>query len=153
MLKYWPYGSAKAAIEAQTAVLASQLQGSGVTANILYPGAFVKPAPLQLSNAEIIRPTHGPVIMEAPIVWLASERSNGTNGKRITAARWKDVGWHRGGRRCHRPRRLARYRAMKRVYEKSARTPPRKGVPIRRRCAVEGECCVSNCARIGGVQR
>ena len=62
-----------------------------MTANILYPGAFVKPAPLQLSNGEIIRPTHGPVIMEAPIVWLASERSNGTNGKKITAARWKDV--------------------------------------------------------------
>src|SRR3546814_5288756 len=30
MLRFWPYGSAKAALDAQTAVLAVQLEGTGV---------------------------------------------------------------------------------------------------------------------------
>ena len=88
MLRFWPYGSAKAALEAQTAVLAAQLEGSGVTANVLAPGGFVKPAPLRMPNGEIIRPDYGPAIMEAPIQWLASDDSNRVNGKRIIAARW-----------------------------------------------------------------
>lgn len=88
MLRFWPYGSAKAALEAQTAVLATQLQGSGVTANVLGPGAFVKPAPIRLPNGETINPDYGPEIMEAPIRWLASDASNGVNGKRVIAARW-----------------------------------------------------------------
>lgn len=88
MLRFWPYGSAKAALEAQTAVLATQLQGSGVTANVLGPGAFVKPAPIRLPNGETINPDYGPEIMEAPIRWLASDASNAVNGKRIIASRW-----------------------------------------------------------------
>ena len=88
MLRFWPYGSAKAALEAQTAVLAGQLEGSGVTANVLGPGAFVKPAPIHLPNGETINPDYGPEIMEAPIRWLASDASNGVNGKRVIAARW-----------------------------------------------------------------
>ena len=88
MLRFWPYGSAKAALEAQTAVLATQLEGSGVTANILAPGGFVKPDPIQLPNGETLNPDYGPAIMEAPIRWLASNDSNGVNGKRVIAARW-----------------------------------------------------------------
>ena len=89
MMRFWPYGSAKAALEAQTAVLATQLEGSGVTANILGPGAFVKPAPIHLEDGTVIHPDHGPEIMEAPIRWIASEQSSGTNGKRLTAASWR----------------------------------------------------------------
>src|SRR3546814_7048587 len=71
MLRFWPYGSAKAALDAQTAVLAVQLEGTGVTANILGPGTFVKPAPIVLDDGTVIRPDHGPEIMAAPIRWLA----------------------------------------------------------------------------------
>ena len=88
MLRFWPYGSAKAAIEAQTAVLAKQLEGTGVTTNILSPGAFVKPGPIKLASGEVVVPDHGPAIMEAPIRWLASDASKQFNGKRIIASRW-----------------------------------------------------------------
>ena len=88
MLRFWPYGSAKAAIEAQTAVLAKQLEGSGVTANILTPGAFVKPGPIELPSGQIVTPDYGPAIMEEPIRWLASNASDQINGKRIIASRW-----------------------------------------------------------------
>ena len=91
MLLFWPYGSAKAALEAQTAVLAKQLEASGVTANILGPGAFVKPAPVVLPNGEVVEPQHGPAIMEAPMLWLASDEANEVNGKRISAAAWHDA--------------------------------------------------------------
>ena len=88
MLRFWPYGSAKAALDAQTAVLATQLVGSGVTANILGPGAFVKPAPINLDDGTVVTPDFGPEIMEDPVVWLASERSAEVNGMRIAAAHW-----------------------------------------------------------------
>lgn len=88
MLMFWPYGSAKAALEAQTAVLATQLAGTGVTANVLTPGAFVKPAPIHLPSGDVLTPDHGPEIMEAPIRWLASDASGQVNGKRVVAAKW-----------------------------------------------------------------
>lgn len=91
MLLFWPYESAKAALEAQTAVLATQLGGSGVTANILGPGAFVKPAPVVLPNGGVVEPQHGPEIMEAPMLWLASDEANRVNGKRISAAAWHNA--------------------------------------------------------------
>jgi NAD(P)-dependent dehydrogenase (short-subunit alcohol dehydrogenase family) len=89
MLAFWPYGSAKAALEAQTAILAKQLAGSGVTANVLIPGGFTKPRPLNLSGGHVVRPHFAPDIMEAPIRWLASNASDDVNGRRILASRWK----------------------------------------------------------------
>ena len=88
MLRFWPYGSAKAALDAQTAVLATQLEGTGVTANILGPGAFVKPAPIHLEDGTVIQPDFGPEIMQAPVRWLASNQSAAINGMRLAAARW-----------------------------------------------------------------
>jgi 3-oxoacyl-[acyl-carrier protein] reductase len=90
MLRFWPYGSAKAALEAQTASLATQLAGTGVTANVLIPGGFSKPAELHLSGGHVVRPQFTPEIMAAPIRWLASGESNECSGKRILASRWND---------------------------------------------------------------
>lgn len=88
MLRFWPYGSAKAALDAQTAVLATQLEGTGVTANILGPGAFVKPGPIVLDDGTVITPDYGPEIMQAPVLWLASRQSAEVSGMRVSAARW-----------------------------------------------------------------
>src|SRR3546814_6726171 len=63
-------------------VLAVQLEGTGVTANILGPGTFVKPAPIVLDDGTVIRPDHGPEIMAAPIRWLASRQSSEVSGMR-----------------------------------------------------------------------
>lgn len=88
MLAFWPYGSAKAALEAQTAVLAGQLAGTGVTANVLIPGGFAKPGPLHLSTGQIVKPALKPTIMAAPVCWLASTQSDGISARRILAAKW-----------------------------------------------------------------
>ena len=84
-----PYGPAKAALEALTAMMALELEGTGVTANILVPGGR--------ANTRMI-PTDGefvdrslliqPEVMAAPIRWLASEESNEVNGMRFRGAAW-----------------------------------------------------------------
>lgn len=88
MLTFWPYGSTKAALEAETAVIAKRLDGTGVTANVLVPGGLAKPEPLRMSDGRVIPPTVSPMVMAAPIRWLASEESNGFTGKRILGASW-----------------------------------------------------------------
>jgi len=96
MLAFWPYGSAKAALEAQTASLAKQLEGSGVTANVLIPGGFTKPKPLHLTGGEVVMPAFQPQIMAAPVHWLASRDSDGVNARRILASRWSaELPWQR----------------------------------------------------------
>lgn len=84
-----PYGPSKAGHEALVAIMAQELEGSGVTANVLTPGGgtntnlIPKTVSDEYRNA-LIKPD----VMQAPAVWLASEASNGFNGKRIIAARW-----------------------------------------------------------------
>jgi 3-oxoacyl-[acyl-carrier protein] reductase len=86
MLATAPYGPSKAAHEAFVAVLARQLEGTGLTANIVIPGDVVH-----------THMTHGlgdasrmlqPEVMQAPLVWLASDDSDGFNGRRIIAQQW-----------------------------------------------------------------
>ena len=82
------YGPSKAALEANTVIMARDLEGSGVSANILVPGGLadtrIVPPSLHASRAALIRPE----VMRAPAVWLSSEASNGINGMRFIAARW-----------------------------------------------------------------
>ncbi len=84
-----PYGPSKAALEALTAVMAEELEGTGVTANVLVPGGR--------ANTRMI-PDDGvfedrsllvkPEVMAAPIRWLASDASNGFNNMRFRGALW-----------------------------------------------------------------
>lgn len=84
------YGPSKAALEANTAIMAEDLDGTGVTANVLVPGG---PADTRMMTEEavpdrdrLIRPT----VMRAPAVWLASNDSDGINGMRFIAALWDE---------------------------------------------------------------
>jgi 3-oxoacyl-[acyl-carrier protein] reductase len=83
-----PYGLSKAAHEAFVAAIARQLEGTGVTANVLVPGGSVN------TNMTAGRgdPTTRlePEVMQAPIVWLASTASDGFNGRRIIAQFWDE---------------------------------------------------------------
>jgi 3-oxoacyl-[acyl-carrier protein] reductase len=88
MLNLWPYGSTKAALEAYTVVLAKALGGTGVTANALLPGGLTKSEPIRDKDGNVIRAVLSPEIMEKPIVWLASDASNGVSGRRFIAALW-----------------------------------------------------------------
>ena len=85
-----PYGPSKAGHEAFAAVMAQELEGTGVTANVLVPGGatdtnFIPFLP-ETDRASFINPQ----VMEAPAVWLASDASNATNGTRIRSIDWDE---------------------------------------------------------------
>ena len=84
-----PYGPSKAGHEALMATMAQELEGTGVTANVLVPGG--------MANTNLLAPGGPdrdgmiqPVVMQAPVVWLASEASNGINGRRFIAFDWDE---------------------------------------------------------------
>jgi 3-oxoacyl-[acyl-carrier protein] reductase len=85
------YGPSKAASEANTAIMATDLEGSGVTANVLVPGgpADTRMIPVQTGFArdQLVQPEK----MVPPIVWLASDDSEGINGMRFRAALWDEA--------------------------------------------------------------
>ncbi|WP_375402973.1 SDR family NAD(P)-dependent oxidoreductase [uncultured Sphingomonas sp.] len=102
-----PYGPVKAAVEASTLVWAQELAGSGVTANVLLPGgptdtAFIPGgdvgvrAPVfaagkqsaGLEGTNVNRFLLPPEIMAPPMLWLASDGSAETSGRRIVARDW-----------------------------------------------------------------
>jgi NAD(P)-dependent dehydrogenase (short-subunit alcohol dehydrogenase family) len=85
-----PYGPSKAGHEAFAAVMASELEGTGVTANVLVPGGaadtnFIPFLP-EIGRTSFINPE----VMAAPAVWLSSEASSATNGTRIRGVDWDE---------------------------------------------------------------
>jgi NAD(P)-dependent dehydrogenase (short-subunit alcohol dehydrogenase family) len=83
---YLLYGSSKAAAESSMAVLAADLVGTGVTANVLVPGG-VTDTPLvgdAGDRSKMLRPE----IMVPPLLWLVSEDAASVNGRRFIAADW-----------------------------------------------------------------
>jgi NAD(P)-dependent dehydrogenase (short-subunit alcohol dehydrogenase family) len=85
MLAYSGYGGSKAALEAETASLAAQLEGTGVTANMLLPGGAAVSAMTRGFPSETLLQ---PGIMASPVCYLASDASRGINGRRIRARFW-----------------------------------------------------------------
>jgi NAD(P)-dependent dehydrogenase (short-subunit alcohol dehydrogenase family) len=88
MLRVLPYGAAKAAFEAMSAVWAKELDGSGVTVNVLVPGGPTDTPLIAPESGWVREKMLRPQIMGPPVRWLLSDASNGTTGQRITAARW-----------------------------------------------------------------
>ena len=85
-----PYGPSKAIHEALVALMAQELEGTGVTANVLVPGGTTDtnliPQDVAYDRESLIRPE----VMQAPVVWLASEESDGTSGMRFLARLWDE---------------------------------------------------------------
>lgn len=85
-----PYGPSKAGHEALIATMAQELEGTGVTANVLVPGGA--------TNTNLIAPDAGydraaliqPEVMQAPVIWLASDASQAVNGRRLIAYYWDE---------------------------------------------------------------
>jgi NAD(P)-dependent dehydrogenase (short-subunit alcohol dehydrogenase family) len=83
---YLLYGSSKAAAESSMAVLAADLVGTAVTANVLVPGG-VTDTPLvgeAGDRSKMLRPE----IMLPPLLWLVSDAAASVNGRRFIAADW-----------------------------------------------------------------
>ena len=82
------YGPSKAALEAHTRIMAHDLEGTGVSVNILIPGGPVNtrmiPEASGVDRAALIQPE----VMREPIVWLCSDDAEGVNGLRFVARQW-----------------------------------------------------------------
>ena len=86
MLRGMPYGPTKASHEAFIAAISRELDGTGVTANVLIPGGAVATNMTDPGRTDLLKPS----VMQAPAVWLASEASHGLNGRRFIAEHWDE---------------------------------------------------------------
>ena len=84
---YLLYGSSKAAAESATAIMAADLAGTGVTANVLVPGGVTN-TPLVGDDAGDRSKMLQPEIMVPPLLWLVSDGADGVNARRFIAADW-----------------------------------------------------------------
>ena len=83
-----PYGPAKAALEAASAIWAREFAGTGVTVNVLIPGGptdtRMLPASAPFARSALIPPR----ALAPPAQWLASPASDGVTGRRFVAGLW-----------------------------------------------------------------
>ncbi|MBT5049470.1 MAG: SDR family oxidoreductase [Rhodospirillaceae bacterium] len=85
-----PYGPSKAALEAASSNWAGDLDGKGVTVNVLIPGGpantdFV-PGVTDEERAKLVQPE----TMGEPVKWLMSDASENFTARRILASNWDD---------------------------------------------------------------
>jgi 3-oxoacyl-[acyl-carrier protein] reductase len=86
-----PYGASKAANEAMLAALAEELEGTGVTANVLVPGGAADTRMVSRAAVPDRASLIAPEVMVKPLIWLCSNASDGVNGQRFIAAKWDDT--------------------------------------------------------------
>ena len=85
---YAPYGPSKTALDAMTRIFAQDLEGTGVTCNILLPGGptdtdFI---PGERSGAYLnLLPVD---VMNEALLWLVSDAADGITAARLVGARW-----------------------------------------------------------------
>lgn len=92
-----PYGASKAALEIASEIWMKDLDGTGVTVNILNPGAavdtpgFATPEEKRVATASGRLHMMHPDQMRAPAVWLVSHATDGVNGMRYDAVSWDAI--------------------------------------------------------------
>jgi 3-oxoacyl-[acyl-carrier protein] reductase len=81
------YGAPKAGLEAATAIMAGDLTGTGVTANVMTAGGAANTRLVAAWNwpAESLIPAD---CLVGPALWLASEASDGVSGRRFIGKDW-----------------------------------------------------------------
>jgi len=82
------YGPSNAALEAFSAIMSKDLDGTGVTVNVLVPGGVTNtpmvPQEAGFDRQEMIQPE----VMAPPLVWLVSDKARGITGRRFLAVHW-----------------------------------------------------------------
>lgn len=85
---YSPYGPVKAVLEAHSLMLARELEGTGITVNVVIPGGPADTAMVfdeeGLDRATLIRPA----MMAPPILGLFTKAGDAINGRRFIAVEW-----------------------------------------------------------------
>jgi NAD(P)-dependent dehydrogenase (short-subunit alcohol dehydrogenase family) len=82
------YGPSKAALEAMSAIMAKDLDGTGVTVNVVVPGGVTN-TPMISDEAGFERDKLiQPEVMAAPLVWLVSDAAAHVTGWRFIAVHW-----------------------------------------------------------------
>jgi NAD(P)-dependent dehydrogenase (short-subunit alcohol dehydrogenase family) len=83
-----PYGPSKASAEALSSVMAADLEGTGVTVNVIIPGGAVNtpmiPAEAPFAREALLQPQ----IMLPPLLWLVSPAADHVTGKRFLGTNW-----------------------------------------------------------------
>ena len=81
-----PYGPSGAAVEALSRIMAAELDGTGVTVNMLLPGGATATGMVPDDVPDELRARLlDPAVMGPPIVWLASKDAEGVHNQRIIA--------------------------------------------------------------------
>jgi NAD(P)-dependent dehydrogenase (short-subunit alcohol dehydrogenase family) len=82
------YGPSKAALEALSAIMAKDLDGTGVTVNVLVPGGVTNTPMISdaagFDRSKLIQPE----VMAPPLVWLLSDAARSVTGRRFLAVHW-----------------------------------------------------------------
>ena len=82
------YGPSKAALEALSAIMAKDLDGTGVTVNVLVPGGVTNTPMISdeagFDRAKLIQPE----VMTGPLVWLVSDAAAKVTGRRFLGVHW-----------------------------------------------------------------
>src|ERR1700747_191762 len=81
------YGPSKAALEALSAIMAKDLDGTGVTVNVLVPGGITNTPMVSASGfdrAQMIQPE----VMVPPLLWLVSDAAGKVTDRRFLGVRW-----------------------------------------------------------------
>src|ERR1700726_940735 len=81
------YGPSKAALEALSAIMAKDLDGTGLTVNVLVPGGMTNTPMVSESGydrAKMIQPE----VMAPPLLWLVSDAAGKVTGRRFLGVHW-----------------------------------------------------------------
>jgi NAD(P)-dependent dehydrogenase (short-subunit alcohol dehydrogenase family) len=82
------YGPSKAALEALSAIMAKDLDGTGVTVNVLVPGGVTDTPMISdetgFDRAKLIQPE----VMVPPLLWLVSDAAEKVTGRRFLGVHW-----------------------------------------------------------------
>jgi NAD(P)-dependent dehydrogenase (short-subunit alcohol dehydrogenase family) len=82
------YGPSKAALEALSAIMAKDLDGTGVTVNVLVPGGVTN-TPMISDEAGFDRnKLIQPEVMVPPLLWLVSDAPAKLTGRRFLGVHW-----------------------------------------------------------------
>ena len=87
------YGPSKAALEALSAIMSKDLDGTGVTVNVLVPGGITNTPMVSASGfdrAKMIQPE----VMVPPLLWLVSDAAGKVTGRRFLGVHWRFLGVH-----------------------------------------------------------